>query len=220
MRWSRWGRGIAMTILPVLAGCALSASPAPASTNTCGLISQAGLAKALGLPHIATESKSVPIEPGGTWGECEIRAWSGAKPAAGKPGQCPEKPCVFSLATEFDKHQEARLIKGTLRFAWIGTVAQDPSSPLAQNWRYGYFGTLPIFFVPAGPKDHKAKPPLLGAEVAEGVQGGRLVLHAKAQWKSFSKLVGLRLAVLSNAKRKPVLLLNKIAATVVPAFGL
>ena len=86
---------IAVTTVSVLTAWAFAASPATASTDTCGLISQAALAKAIGLPHIATESNSVPIQPGGVWGECEIRAWSGSKPGGSKLNKCHENSSLL-----------------------------------------------------------------------------------------------------------------------------
>jgi hypothetical protein len=226
----RKARIIAAATGSVLAASAFAASPAAAATSTCGLISQAALAKAIGLPHIATESNSVPIEPGGVWGECEIRAWSGSKPGGSKLSKCHENSelllalmdplCVFAYERVFTKQQTARLVEGTLAYALINIVTQDAGSPLAQNWKLGYYGTSPFFQIQGGPKDQHAKPPTLGAEVAEGKQGGGRVRHAQGKWLSFAKLLGIRLAVFASAKKKPVLLLNKIAAIAVPAFGL
>ena len=221
---------IAVTTVSVLMAGASAASPATASTDTCGLISQAALTKAIGLPHIATESNSVPIEPGGVWGECEIRAWSGSKPGGSKLSRCHEKSslllalmdplCVFAYERVFTKQQTVSLVKGTFAYVLISIVAQDPRSPLSQYWEHGYYGTSPFFQIQGGPKDQHAKPPTLGAEVAEGKQGGGSVRHAKGKWSSFAKLLAIRLAVFASATKRPVLLLNKIAAIAVPAFGL
>ena len=221
---------IAVTTVSVLAAGAIAASPATASTDTCGLISHAALARAVGLPHVATESIAFPRPPGGVGGSCQIRAWSGAKPGGTLPklSKCFGSPGPRESTCVFDKQQTARLINGTLAYVFISTEAEDPSSPAAYSWRYYFYGSLPE--LTAGPKitgqesTRNVKPPTLGG-ASGGYEGGRRVRYADGYWLnkgyvlSNSKYDAIRLAVFASAKKKPGLLLNRIATIAVPAFG-
>ncbi len=72
----------------------LMATPGSAfdqSTSPCALISKAGIAKALGLPHVAETTvigSSYPVETDGqVASNCSIAAWSGSKPKTYKQVQ-------------------------------------------------------------------------------------------------------------------------------------
>jgi hypothetical protein len=196
------------TALWALAPAASSASPSP---DTCGVILQSAIARAL-YQHEASEQKAVQREPGNSAGviedRCTVLAWTGAKPSAGR-------------------HEREALIEGNAANLKMEAWVTDAEGPSPETWRANFSKKIDGLtaaarraFVQGGHRGEVVALPRFGAEHSLGftiVNGGAIKLRAFWWDAGKSSIVAMNIAVAKNASISGAA--KSLAKIVVPAIG-